>query len=239
MITLNTSQVTFECNQSQDVHMDAILTGFSFGFLHVFSGPDHLAAVAPLSANANRKGWLTGLRWGFGHSTGVLVIGILALMFREWLDIELISSVNEKLVAIVLIGIGAWGLLTLRKTTIHRHSHDHPGHDHEHLHVHVGNTSHHQHRLAHTAVGVGIIHGLAGSSHLFGILPALAFPDTVSVILYLTAFTVGTLAAMSGFGGLTGLIAHRFQLAGPRWISGFMVTCSLSAVVVGLFWFFI
>ena len=57
--------------------MFALLAGFAAGLLHVFSGPDHLAAVAPLASNRARGQWLTGLQWGIGHTMGVLLIAML------------------------------------------------------------------------------------------------------------------------------------------------------------------
>ncbi|MBF8297934.1 MAG: hypothetical protein HW395_591, partial [candidate division NC10 bacterium] len=39
-----------------------------------------------------------------------------------------------------------------------------------------------------------IFHGLAGSSHLFGVLPALAFPSRQASMLYLAGFGLGAIA---------------------------------------------
>ncbi|MAY53071.1 MAG: nickel transporter, partial [Flavobacteriaceae bacterium] len=50
--------------------------------LHVISGPDHLAAVTPLAISSQRKGWKIGLFWGFGHLIGMLLIGVLFLLFK-------------------------------------------------------------------------------------------------------------------------------------------------------------
>jgi hypothetical protein len=45
--------------------------GIGMGFLHVLTGPDHLSALATLSANVgNGKAFSLGVRWGVGHSTG-------------------------------------------------------------------------------------------------------------------------------------------------------------------------
>ena len=52
-------------------------TGLINGITHVLSGPDHLAAIAPLAVRARKKSWIPGMRWGIGHSTGVAVIGLL------------------------------------------------------------------------------------------------------------------------------------------------------------------
>ena len=46
---------------------------------------------------------------------------------------------------------------------------------------------------------MGVLHGVAGSSHFFGVLPALALPTTSAAVLYIGAFGVGTVAAMTIF----------------------------------------
>ena len=60
--------------------MFAFLAGVAAGLLPVVSGPDHLAAVAPIASNRERGQWLTGLQWGIGHTMGVLLIAALLLL---------------------------------------------------------------------------------------------------------------------------------------------------------------
>ena len=62
--------------------MFAVLAGLAAGLVHVLSGPDHLAAVAPLAADADRSQWRAGLQWGLGHTAGVMVIGLLLISVR-------------------------------------------------------------------------------------------------------------------------------------------------------------
>ncbi|KAG6572115.1 hypothetical protein SDJN03_28843, partial [Cucurbita argyrosperma subsp. sororia] len=50
-------------------------TGFFAGCLHTLSGPDHLAALAPLSIGCNRmESAAVGALWGCGHDAGVMGI---------------------------------------------------------------------------------------------------------------------------------------------------------------------
>src|SRR5438445_12754759 len=157
--------------------MIAILSGLIAGVGHVWSGPDHLAAIAPLAVREPRRSWLPGLRWGLGHSAGVAVIVVLSLMLRELLPIDLLSSWGERFVGVMLIGIGLWGVRKALQNTVHTHEHEHGGERHVHVHAHSQKTHHAEsaHRHTHAAFGIGILHGLAGSSHLLGILPLLAF----------------------------------------------------------------
>ena len=106
--------------------MILVLAGLVAGFVHVLSGPDHLAAMAPYATEGKARAWRTGVRWGLGHSAGVLGVGLLALMLRDALPVEAISAWGERCVGLVLIGIGVWGLrkamaATRVDTDPHRH----------------------------------------------------------------------------------------------------------------------
>ena len=90
--------------------MTLALAGLIAGFLHVLSGPDHLAAMAPYAVQGQRRAWRTGVRWGLGHTAGVLGVGLLALMFRDALHVEALSAWGERCVGFVLIGVGIWGM---------------------------------------------------------------------------------------------------------------------------------
>lgn len=46
------------------------------GIVHVLTGPDHLSALATLSANVgNFRAFWYGIQWGIGHSIGLVVVG--------------------------------------------------------------------------------------------------------------------------------------------------------------------
>src|SRR5690349_7374913 len=168
--------------------MIAGVTGFVAGTIHVWSGPDHLAAIAPLAARKKQgRGWLPGAKWGVGHSAGVAVVGLLSLWLRDLLPLNLLSTWGERMVGVMLFGIGLWALR--KALTIHAHEHDHHGDRHLHLHAHDRRVGHdkteaHEHHT-HAAFGIGLLHGLAGSSHFLGVLPILALPTRQQALGYL------------------------------------------------------
>ena len=221
--------------------MISVLTGFVAGLTHVLSGPDHLAAVAPLAVEGRRRAWTTGFRWGLGHASGVVLVGVLSLLFREILPVNLIASWSERLVGVVLIGIGLWGFRKAFTQRLHTHEHSHGGHPHHHVHLHGPGTAHPDtapapHTHTHAAFAVGTLHGLAGSSHFLGVLPALAFPTTTEAMAYLGAYGAGTVLAMVSFSSVLGLVAARFAGGRPHAYRSLMCGCSLVAVVIGGFW---
>jgi hypothetical protein len=221
--------------------MIALFSGLLAGTIHVWSGPDHLAAIAPLATRYPKRAWLPGVRWGLGHSAGVAVVGLAALLLREWLPLAAMSVWGERLVGVLLIGIGAWGLRKASQIKVHAHPHAHHGHSaHEHLHVHVPAAEPAPaHAHMHAAMGIGVLHGLAGSSHFFGILPMLGMKTQLESGVYLLAFAGGTVFSMAVFSSLIGALARRFHLSSERAYRGLMACCALAALVVGCCWLFL
>lgn len=116
-----------------------LFSGALAGLLHVLSGPDHLAAVAPLAIKEERRGWLAGWTWGLGHTTGVVCVAALAVLFRDWLPpVALLSQWSERLVGVALIGVGLWAFR--RGFRIAPGPHRHNDIVHGHLHVQHGPT---------------------------------------------------------------------------------------------------
>jgi len=194
--------------------MFAFLAGVAAGLLHVVSGPDHLAAVAPMASDRDRGQWLTGLQWGVGHTAGVVVIAALLLLLKEQLPLAAISAYSERLVGASLILIGGWGL---RRAWVQRCSSAE-------VHTHAG-----------ASFSMGTLHGLAGSSHLFGVLPALAFPSRAASVLYLAGFALGAIAGMTAFSAAVGLLSSKLDRR-PRSHSGLLYASSAVALVVGGVW---
>jgi hypothetical protein len=236
------------------------LAGSLAGLLHVASGPDHLVAVAPLAMKGPLLGLRIGLAWGVGHASGVILVGLLGVLLRSFVDINALSRSAEFVVGFVLIGVGLWAILQMRKVVLHRHPHQHNlnsilpqvratkhAHPHphdprtatsEHAHIHVhteGEThdadAHHRHH-ARGSFAVGLVHGAAGTGHLLGVLPSLALPPLLGAT-YLGCYGVAAIIAMGCFGMVIGIIGHRLR---PRVLRGAMLGCGLLAIGLGLFW---
>lgn len=210
-----------------------LLSGVVAGVIHVLSGPDHLAAVAPLALGNRQRGWVAGWSWGVGHATGVVCLAALAVMLRSWLPpLDILSSWGERVVGVALVGVGAWALNQSR--TISATKHAHGAARHEHLHLAKGPAWLRRIGHTHTSFAMGILHGVAGSSHFFGVLPALALPSTTASLTYIAAFGLGSIGAMAGFAaGVSQLGVRGHRTATLR---GLMVTSGLAAVVVGTYW---
>jgi hypothetical protein len=200
----------------------AAAAGLGAGILHTWTGPDHMAALSPLAVARGKKAWGLGVRWGIGHSAGALVLAGLGLWARESLRLEVVSSWGERVVGGSLVLVGVWALVRARRTHLHAHRHAHG--ESEHVHVH-----------GHAALGFGFLHGIAGGSHLWAALPALALPVT-GAVAYLGGFALGCIAAMGAYAGTLGAVLERFpDRAGTlhrRVLSG----AAGLAIVVGVWW---
>ena len=93
----------------------SLTTGLIAAMLHVITGPDHLAAVVPFAIESKKKAWKVGLFWGIGHLVGMMSIGFLFVIFKEWIPVEQISGYSEQIVGFVLIGIGVWAFYKIFK----------------------------------------------------------------------------------------------------------------------------
>lgn len=221
-----------------------LVAGLAAGALHVWSGPDHLGAIAPLALRQRSRSWALGARWGFGHSAGVAMVALLALAARDLISIDLVSAWGERIVGVTLVVIGLWGLRVALSTRLHAHRHAHDGHEHVHVHAHVHAhatkpsifTRPTPHVHTHAAMGIGVLHGLAGSSHLLGVLPALAFPTRAQAFIYLGGFAIGTIIAMACFGALVDWIGRRFAVGGERAYRALMGVFASAAIGLGGFW---
>jgi ABC-type nickel/cobalt efflux system permease component RcnA len=229
--------------------MIQLLTGIAASMAHVITGPDHLAAVTPLAINSRNHAWKIGISWGIGHTTGMLILGGLFLLFKEFIPIEKISAHSEIIVGILLIAIGTWAIFRVlggKFSRFHFHPHLHTGPSpYVHIHPHSHSVIHeHQHshvksyrQNAWTALLVGIVHGLAGFSHLLAVLPTLALPSETDAVLYLGGFAGGTIFTMFSFAFLLGFVAWKSSEKNKtRFLKGFSLGGGILAIGVGIFW---
>jgi ABC-type nickel/cobalt efflux system permease component RcnA len=228
--------------------MIQFFTGLLMSALHVITGPDHLAAVTPLAIENKKKAWHIGFFWGIGHVVGMMLIGGLYLIFRELIDVRVISGYSEYLVGIVLIGIGSWSILKvyIHIHTRHKHPHYHTTpvpivhvHSHQHenefVHDHTHDRLKRQNNI--TALGVGTLHGFAGISHFLLILPTLAMPTIFDSLIYLFGFIAGTILTMVSYALIMGFVAVRSaNFQNSRIFSNLRIIAGVLAILVGIFW---
>ena len=209
-----------------------ISTGLVAGIIHVVSGADHLIAMAPSSITSPKMALRNGISWGLGHSSGVFLLSILAIFFKDLAHLNKFSYFAEFLVGLSLLFIGVIAIKNSFKFNIHSHTHQHKnGLAHNHLHYHnVRNKKHNKH--SHALASLGILHGIAGGSHLLAVIPALALPIQ-EAFAYLIAYLIGSLFVMSFF---TYLISISTFNAGQILIKRLIAFAGGISFSMGLFW---
>lgn len=197
-----------------------LLSGIAAGFYHCVLGPDHVAALAPFSVEAQRRAWLVGLRWGIGHAAGIIAVAVLFVLAADRLDLRFLTAAGDYLVGGVLVAVGLWGLAHGRRAAEALERGDSPSH------------AHHVHATA--ALSIGTLHGLVGTGSTLAVLPTLGLHAFAERAAYLTGFGLGTVGSMSAIAWLLGVLAPRDEL-GAAYRRVFTIA-SAAALALGLVW---
>lgn len=192
------------------------LGGLLAGAVHTLGGPDHLAAVAPLAVDRREPGagWAVGGLWGVGHGLGVVLVavGVQAMAWGGGLDgsalVQGTGWAAELLVGLLLVGLG---LRTL---------------------VRVGapaRQGHHPHPIS---LGFGLLHGMAGASHLAVVLPSLAM-EHQEALVYLGGYLAAAVVTMALVGAA---LARLGRSAGAGRLLALSRGAGGVSFLVGLVW---
>mmetsp|Transcript_34248 Transcript_34248/g.63023 ORF Transcript_34248/g.63023 Transcript_34248/m.63023 type:complete len:362 (+) Transcript_34248:66-1151(+) len=101
--------------------MELISAGTLMGIIDVLTGPDHLSALATLSGtnissrSSHPGAFLLGVKWGIGHSLGLLVVAGILIAVEEsssetiGMD-DMWSMILEGFVGVFMLALGSYGL---------------------------------------------------------------------------------------------------------------------------------
>jgi ABC-type nickel/cobalt efflux system permease component RcnA len=87
-----------------------ISTGLLLGIVHVLTGPDHLSALIVLSAGSSWRSCQLGMRWGAGHSVGLIVVTAIFLAVDQNINLDSVGKYCDFVVGILMILLGCWGM---------------------------------------------------------------------------------------------------------------------------------
>ena len=191
-----------------------IIAGLMIGLLHAFE-PDHLSAVSTqlLRNNDNSKSSkkrdlrnltiissLRGALWGMGHTSSIILIGLLIAGLSLNIPDDFFISA-EVLVGLMLITLAIFTFTNKRifkQKHVHPHTHsDGISHTHSHEHNEI-------HKHGHKAYLIGCVHGIAGSGSLVAL-----FASTMNgfdmMIYFLILFGIGSIIGMTVASSVMGL----------------------------------
>ena len=200
-----------------------LVLGFVLGLRHA-TDADHVVAVGAITSRERslRSALWIGASWGLGHALTVLVVGGAIVLFGLVIPPR-VGLGMEFSVALMLIVLG---VVNLRGALRHLHQAAHgervaaapaslpPG--------------------ALRAIGVGIVHGLAGSAAV-ALLVLASITDVKFALVYLAVFGVGTILGMMT---LTSVLALPVAFAAERFERvhrGLARAAGLLSVAFGLF----
>lgn len=189
----------------------ALTLGFLLGLRHA-TDADHVVAVSTIVSeyrNAWRGIWVGG-SWGLGHTTPLLILGIIILAFKEVVleRYETIVPGFEFAVGVMLVLLGVQVYWNLRRDRLHLHQHSHDSGPHVHIHATHDESADPEVERPHgfmragkpffrmKSYAIGFVHGLAGSAAVM----LLVLPKVSSFwvgIGYLLLFGVGTMLSMA------------------------------------------
>ena len=204
----------------------ALALGFLLGLKHA-TDADHVVAVSTIvgeDRNVWRGLWVGGA-WGLGHTTPLMILGVVILAFRGLLDgYESVAHVFEFGVGVMMVLLGAQVFWNLARGRLHVHEHSHDAVRHVHIHgtheatedaeVESGHGFFHLGRpfFRVKSFSIGVVHGLAGSAAVMLIL-LQTLPSFWAGVGYLILFGVGTVLSMAA---ITILLGVPFALVGNR-----------------------
>jgi high-affinity nickel permease len=209
--------------------------GVVLGFRHAFE-PDHIAAVSTL---ASLKGkirdavWL-GMCWALGHTTTVALAASVSILVGLRIP-ERLQPAADLVVAALLVVLGLTVMVRWSLGRWHLHAHSHDGTTHLHLHSHAKGVSHrhaHPPTRARWALGIGLLHGLAGSGAVLALLVA-AGPTRGAQWWWLAAFGIGTAAGMCLVSTTLWIAVRAASSRGAAWVALLRLGSAAASVTVG------
>ncbi|RWR81699.1 Nickel/cobalt transporter, high-affinity [Cinnamomum micranthum f. kanehirae] len=208
-------------------------TGFFAGCLHTLSGPDHLAALAPLSIGRTRmESAAVGALWGCGHDAGQVIFGLLFLLLKDRLHIEVIRTWGTRVVGMTLLVIGAMGIREVTEVPapcVALENGDCEVGVVESLETPAGGKK----KIGFATFATGIVHGLQPDA-LMMVLPALALPSRLAGAAFLGMFLVGTVIAMGSYTVFIGSCSQALKDRIPRITEKLTWGSSLIAIALGV-----
>lgn len=181
-----------------------LLLGFAVGLAHALDA-DHVAAVGAMVGQGGRRIEIVarGAAWGVGHTLALFAICSTVLLLGLTIS-DRLGAALEFTVGLMIVALGLKVFWTLWRERIHIHVHEHDGVRHLHAHSHKGEGAHsasahahrHEVRALLPTIGVGLIHGAAGSAGLLVLIVASA-ESTGQALLAFAVFGLGSLLGMT------------------------------------------
>lgn len=235
-------------------------TGIVLGTIHVLSGPDHLSALLTLSVGGGWRAFILGARWGCGHSLGLIVMTTVFFTFD--VDLEAIGPACEALVGVFMIVLGIGSAYAALSTSSPRATATEielqsltsdtddaasgrqpageeddsvPSKTNNHTHIDISSIRNPRMQKC-AAIGIGIVHGIAGPGGILGVLPAVELHNVKLASIYLGSFCVTSIVVMAGFAATYGELTARVGYNRDRFMQCMTMASAMLSLIVGVLW---
>ncbi|KAG6599579.1 uncharacterized protein IUM83_19787 [Phytophthora cinnamomi] len=92
-----------------------VSTGLLLGVVHVLTGPDHLSALAAMTTGSSWRAFALGIRWGCGHSIGLVVMALIFFAAGQTVDLDAVGGYLNYVVGFFMIALGIWTAIHVRE----------------------------------------------------------------------------------------------------------------------------
>ncbi|MDA8235411.1 MAG: hypothetical protein M0Z31_11520 [Clostridia bacterium] len=204
---------------------------FMLGFVHGFDA-DHMVEMTDFVSQDPHpvRAMKFGLKFGLGHTSTVMVLGLLAIALKFAVP-DAFAASFELASGVLLIVLGAWSIHRrfFRKVQPNPHQHG-IGHRHPHNHSQLDHTV-----FKYGPVITGIITGMAGTAGVMLFGPVAAAKSIVVAAGFILLYGVGVITAMSIYGLV---ISRMFGLANHHGKITKLVSAvtGLISIIIGLVW---
>ena len=164
------------------------LLALLLGFKHSYD-PDHILAVSNfLSKTKSLSAAIKmSIYWTAGHMLTASIVTLILFQFRNYI-ISYLLGYFEYIVALTLIILGIFSLVSLKFSHIHKHEHRKK----QHVHIYTHEKHYHKHMF-----GIGVIQGLASNDELLTLfVVSLTITTLTGILLGVFLFSLGVAAGM-------------------------------------------
>eukprot|EP00798_Chlamydomonas_sp_ICE-L_P022735 gene22735-29900_t len=194
--------------------------------------------LAPLSIGRSRTvACALGALWGFGHSTGQLILGVAFALLKDRFEdfTPMITKWSGIIVPVTLMLIGLMGIYETKFA---------PQEDEDQAAIKIegevlameggGSVGLSKgRRIGLATYFTGIVHGLSPDA-LVVVIPALALPTQLASISYISMFVIGTVVSMGGYTLILSSTTNALGKDKP-WLQAHLSTlASVIAIAVGV-----
>lgn len=174
-----------------------------------------------------------GALWGCGHDAGQVIFGLLFLLLKDKLHIEILRTWGTVVVGVTLFIIGVMGIREASEVRTPCVALENGECD-----VGIFETLDKpmvgkKKKLGFATFATGVVHGLQPDA-LMIVLPALALPSRIAGAAFLVMFLVGTVISMGSYTAFIGSFSEALKDRVPRITERLTWAASFVAIALGL-----